>query len=69
MGRRATSFCTLAGAAVELEQDVSGHCHGHQTSAAAVSVVSRQFDSVRVEQNHCQGLHAVNASWEKDQPK
>ena len=29
-----------------------------------VRVVSRQFDIVRVEQNHCQGLQTVNASYQ-----
>lgn len=38
------------------------HRHGHHTRAADVSVVSRQFDRVRVEQNHCQGLQMVKAN-------
>lgn len=29
----------------------------------AVSVVSRQLDKVRVEQNHCHGLHTDKASY------
>jgi hypothetical protein len=36
-------------------------CHGQLYKAITVRVVSRQFDSVRVEQNHCQGLKIVNA--------
>lgn len=38
------------------------HLQGHVDRAAAVNAVSRQFDSVRVEQNHCHGLHVVNAN-------
>jgi hypothetical protein len=36
-------------------------CHGQLYKAITVRVVSKQFDSVRVEQNHCQGLKTVNA--------
>ena len=36
--------------------------HGQYRKAITVKVVSRQFDSVRVEQNHCQGLHTVKKS-------
>lgn len=35
------------------------HCHGHRSKATIVIVVSKQFDRVRVEQNHCQGLSTV----------
>lgn len=28
-----------------------------------VNVVSAEFENVRVEQNHCQGLRTVNASY------
>lgn len=28
-----------------------------------VNVVSAEFEKVRVEQNHCQGLRTVNASY------
>jgi hypothetical protein len=35
------------------------HCHGHRSNATTVIVVSTQFDSVLVEQNHCQGLRTV----------
>lgn len=38
------------------------HCHGHRLNPAIVKVVSRQFERVRVEQNHCQGLQTVKAS-------
>lgn len=41
----------------------NAHCHGHKLSAAIVKVVSKQFDSARVEQNHCQGLQTVRASY------
>lgn len=41
----------------------TAHCHGHRLSAAIVKVVSKQFESVRVEQNHCQGLQTVRASY------
>ena len=41
----------------------NAHCHGHKLSAATVKVVSKQFESVRVEQNHCQGLQTVRASY------
>lgn len=44
--------------------DFKDHCHGHKYNAIIVSVVSRQLDNVRVEQNHCQGLTTVNASYE-----
>jgi hypothetical protein len=36
-------------------------CHGQLYKAITVRVVSKQFDSVRVEQNHCHGLKTVNA--------
>lgn len=39
------------------------HCHGHKTNATIVMVVSRQFERVRVEQNHCQGLRTVTANY------
>lgn len=39
------------------------HCHGHSDNAAIVNEVSVQFDNVRVEQNHCQGLKVVKASY------
>ena len=38
--------------------------HGHKYNAIMVRVVSKQFDRVRVEQNHCHGLHTVSASCE-----
>ena len=38
------------------------HCHGQKLSATIVNVVSRQLESVRVEQNHCHGLQTVRAS-------
>jgi hypothetical protein len=38
------------------------HCHGHSSNATMVSVVSRQFDRVLVEQNHCQGFRTVATS-------
>lgn len=41
----------------------NAHRHGHKLSAATVKVVSKQFESVRVEQNHCQGLQTVRASY------
>ena len=37
-------------------------CHGQRFNATTVKVVSRQLESVRVEQNHCQGLQTVRAS-------
>ena len=39
------------------------HCQGQNFSATTVRVVSRQLESVRVEQNHCQGLQTVRASY------
>ena len=39
------------------------HCQGQKFSATTVRVVSRQLESVRVEQNHCQGLQTVRASY------
>lgn len=41
---------------------VAVQCHGQLYTAMLVKVVSRQLDSVRVEQNHCHGLHSDNAS-------
>ena len=35
---------------------------GHSKRASVVNVVSRQFDSVLVEQNHCHGLKTVKKS-------
>ncbi len=43
------------------------HCHGHEFRAAIVKVVSKQLESVLVEQNHCQGLHIVRANyWQEE---
>lgn len=39
------------------------HCQGQKFSATTVKDVSRQLESVRVEQNHCQGLQTVRASY------
>lgn len=39
-----------------------GQCQGQWYTAMDVIVVSRQLDNVRVEQNHCHGLHTDNAS-------
>ena len=39
------------------------HCQGQKFSATTVRVVSRQLERVRVEQNHCQGLQTVRASY------
>src|ERR1700712_4694370 len=36
--------------------------HGQKYSAPAVKKASRQFDRVRVEQNHCHGLRTETAS-------
>lgn len=44
-----------------------GHFHGHKLKATMVSVVSRQLDSVLVEQNHCQGLRTVKSNYTKNQ--
>lgn len=41
----------------------SDQCHGHQYRATVVNVVSKQFDKVRVEQNHCQGLQTLSVSY------
>ena len=38
-------------------------CQGQKLSATTVKVVSMQLESVRVEQNHCQGLQTVRASY------
>ena len=38
-------------------------CHGHWWSAMMVKVVSRQFDNVRVETNHCHGLETVKNNY------
>ena len=38
------------------------HSHGHRHNATMVMEVSRQFDRVLVEQNHCHGLTTANAS-------
>lgn len=38
------------------------HCHGHRSSAAIVKVVSIEFENVRGELCHCQGLHTVKTS-------
>lgn len=38
-------------------------CHGQKYSAMIVNVFSKQFESVRVEQNHCQGLQVVKRSY------
>lgn len=38
------------------------HCQGQRSSATIVIVVSRQFDKVLVEQNHCQGLRSVTSN-------
>lgn len=35
---------------------------GHSKRASVVNVVSKQFDSVLVEQNHCHGLNTVKES-------
>jgi hypothetical protein len=43
------------------------HCHGQNSNATTVIVVSRQFDRVRVEQNHCQGFRTVAASYSERQ--
>ena len=39
------------------------HSHGQKYRATMVNVVSAEFENVRVEQNHCQGLRTVNASY------
>ena len=39
------------------------HCHGHRFNATIVMVVSKQFERVRVEQNHCQGLRMVTINY------
>jgi len=44
-------------------------CHGQIFNAMMVKVVSRQFESVRVEQNHCQGLQMVRRSYSASQRK
>ena len=43
--------------------DSTDHCQGQKLSATTVKVLSRQFESVRVEQNHCHGLQTVRASY------
>jgi hypothetical protein len=37
--------------------------HGHRYNAVIVIVVSRQFENVLVEQNHCHGLAMAMRSW------
>ena len=44
------------------------HCQGQKFSATTVKVVSRQLERVRVEQNHCQGLQTVRASYRIREP-
>lgn len=39
------------------------HSQGHKSKATIVIVVSKQFDKVLVEQNHCQGLATVKANY------
>jgi len=39
------------------------HSQGHKSRATTVIVVSKQFDRVLVEQNHCQGLATVKANY------
>ena len=39
------------------------HCQGQKLRATIVKMVSREFESVRVEQNHCHGLQTVRASY------
>lgn len=39
------------------------HSQGHKSKATIVIVVSKQFDRVLVEQNHCQGLATVKANY------
>lgn len=39
------------------------HCHGQRSKATIVMVVSKQFERVRVEQNHCQGLRMVTINY------
>lgn len=36
---------------------------GHKYSAVIVIVISKEFENVLVEQNHCQGLKIVMRSW------
>jgi hypothetical protein len=36
--------------------------HGHKYNAVIVIVISREFEKVLVEQNHCQGLKIVMRS-------
>lgn len=38
---------------------------GQQESAATVSMLSSEFISVRVEQNHCQGLKMQSSSCDR----
>ena len=40
----------------------SAQCHGQLYSATMVNVVSTEFENVRVEKNHCQGLTSVSIS-------
>jgi hypothetical protein len=40
---------------------------GQSQRATVVNVVSREFDSVLVEQNHCHGLTTVKKSWKTGQ--
>jgi hypothetical protein len=47
----------------DLEPSVKSH--GHRASAVMVNVVSRQFENVLVEQNHCHGLKIVIRSLER----
>ena len=37
---------------------------GHQYNAVIVMLISREFENVLVEQNHCQGLKRVMRSWQ-----
>jgi hypothetical protein len=37
--------------------------HGQKLRAMIVKTISKEFDSVRVEQNHCHGLRRFNNSY------
>lgn len=55
-------FCLLRLLPTSAESRPSDAGQGHRDSAAVVRVVSRLLERVRVEQNHCQGLHTVTAN-------
>lgn len=39
---------------------------GHKSKATIVIVVSKQFDKVLVEQNHCQGFKTVTSNYNRE---